>query len=321
MSAHIFLLTGKNAYLLSEERHRWIQGFGEKHGVENCSRIEGASLTYPRLLDEISALPFTAQKRLVIVEGIPAFEKDEVERLPQNIHPDVLLLFIDTSPDRRKSGVKALLAIAEIRECPELAGAALEGWIRDAFMKEGASILPDALRILLFAAGTEQMVLQQEIVKLALHAGGKPVTMQDVETLVLPAGERNVWQMMDLLAGGDAPRTLGFVKELTSRGETTGSLWAMLLWMVSQLTAVAAAVQEGARSPQDVMKKSGVKFGTARSLLPVARRMDRMKLQSILGRFSQADIDLKTGGIRSTVEAPQEAEAILDVCLAELCRA
>ncbi|OGJ63856.1 DNA polymerase III subunit delta [Candidatus Peribacteria bacterium RIFCSPHIGHO2_02_FULL_53_20] len=320
MSPQIFLLTGKNAYLLAEERHRWIQGFRDKHGAENCSRVEGDALTYPHLLDEISVLPFTARKRLVIVEGVPAFEKEEVERLPKDIHPDVLLLFIDPSPDRRKSGVKALFAIADVRECQLLAGAALEGWIRDAFVREGVAILPDALRALVFAAGTEQIVLQQEIAKLALYAGGKPVTRDDVDTLVLPSGERNVWQLIDLLVEGDAPRTLGFVKELTSRGETTGGLWAMLLWIVAQLTAVAAAVQDGARSPQDVMKKSGMKFGTARGLLPIARRMNHGKLQGMLGRFAQADIDLKTGGLRSTAEAPQEAEAILDVCLAELCK-
>lgn len=320
MPSQIFLLTGKNAYMLAEERLRWTEGFREKHGAENCSRIDASQLTYPRLLDEIAVLPFTAQKRLVIVEGVPAFEKEEVERLPKDIHPDVLLLFIDPSPDRRKSGVKALLTVADVRECPELAGAALECWIRDAFARENASILPDALRALILAAGTEQITLQQEIVKLALFAAGKPVTRDDVEALVLPSGERNAWQLMDLLAEGDAPRTLHFVKELTSRGETTGGLWAMLLWTVTQLTVVAAAVQEGARSPQDVMKKSGVKFGTVRSLLPVARRMNQEKLQSILARFAKADIDQKTGGLRSTAEAPQEGEAILDVCLAELCK-
>jgi DNA polymerase III delta subunit len=303
VSPQIFLLTGKNAYLLAEERHRWIQGFREKHGAENSSRIEGVGLTYPALLDEISVLPFTAKKRLVIVEGFPAFEKEEIEKIPGDIHPDVFLLFIDPAPDRRKSGVKALLAIAEVRECPPLLGAALESWIRDTFTIAGATILPDALRALL----------------LAIYAGGKPVKREDIEVLVLPSGERNAWHLMDLLAAGDAPRTIAFVKEITSRGETTAGLWNMLLWTVAQLTVVVAAVQDGARSPQDVMKKAGVKFGTARSLLPIARRIDRSKLQSILVRFARAEIDQKTGGLRSTGEAPQEGEAILDVCLADLC--
>lgn len=320
MSSQVFLLTGDNDYQIAEERYRWLTEFAQKHGAENCSRIEGEELSYPRLLDEIAVLPFTAQKRLVVVEGVPAFEKEEMERLPLDIHPDVLLLFVDGSPDRRKSGTKALLTVAEVRECSALTGPALEAWIRDACTKEGATIQPDALRALLLAAGMEQMVLTQEIRKLALYAQGKPVTRADVEKLVLPAGERNAWQLMDLLAEGDAARTLGFVKELTSRGETTGGLWAMLLWTVSQLAGVSAAVEEGARSPQEVMKKSGVKYGTARSLLPLARRLDRVKLRSTLHRFAEADIALKTGGIRSTAEAPQEGEAILDVCLAELCR-
>ncbi|TSC57285.1 MAG: hypothetical protein Greene041662_1000, partial [Candidatus Peregrinibacteria bacterium Greene0416_62] len=105
-----------------------------------------------------------------------------------------------------------------------------------------------------------------------------------------------------------------------ARGETTVGRWSMLLWIVAQLTAVSSAVQDGARSPQDIMKKAGVKFGTARSLYPVARRMDVARLRHVLRRFAEADMDLKTGGLRATADSPQEAEGILDVCLAELCR-
>ncbi|TSC57909.1 MAG: hypothetical protein Greene041662_868, partial [Candidatus Peregrinibacteria bacterium Greene0416_62] len=214
-------MTGVNGYQISEERHRWISGFREKHGAENCSRIAGATITYPLLLDEIAVLPFTAQKRLVVVEGVPAFEKEEMERLPKDIHPDVLLLFIDGSPDRRRSGIKALLTLAEVRDCPELLGSALEAWIRDMFAKEGTSILPQALRALLGTAGNEQIILIQEIYKLALHSMGKPVTEADVEMLVLPAGERNIWQLMDLLAEGDPGPRRG--KEATgSTGHAVG---------------------------------------------------------------------------------------------------
>lgn len=320
MPNQIYLLTGPNEYLIAEERHRWMQGFSEKHGAENCSRIVGMGLSYPSLLDEIAALPFTARKRLVVVDGVPAFTKEEMERLPSDIHPEVLLLFIDPAPDRRKSATKALLHVAEVRECPALAVAALEAWIRDTCAQEGTTIETDAVRALIHAAGTEQMALKQEITKLALYSLGKTVTVTDVSTLVPLTGERNALQLMDVLAEGEASRVLRCIDELTARGETTGGLWALLLWTVAQLPGIAAAVEQGARSPQDVMKKSGMKFGTARSLLPVIRRMDRKKLCRTLERFARADIDLKTGVLRSTAEAPQEAETILDVCVAELCR-
>ena len=320
MQSQIYLITGDNDYQIVLERRRWIRGFAEKHGEENCSRIEGVGLSYGKLLDEVAVLPFTAQKRLVVVEGVPAFSKEEMERLPKDIHPDVLLLFIDGSPDKRKSGTKALLTIADVRDCTLPSGAALDAWIRDSFTKEGTTIEPNALRMLLSNAGTEQILLAEEIRKLALYAGPRPVTARDIELLVLPTGERNAWHLMDLLSEGDQRRALTFVHDLLSRGETAAGLWPMLLWTVSQLTAVAGAAELGARSPQEVMKKAGVKFGSARSLLPAARRLDRAALRRILQKFAQADIDLKTGVLRSTAEAPQEAEAILDVCIAELCK-
>ena len=81
MQSQIYLITGDNDYQIVLERRRWIRGFAEKHGEENCSRIEGVGLSYGKLLDEVAVLPFTAQKRLVVVEGVPAFSKEEMDKL------------------------------------------------------------------------------------------------------------------------------------------------------------------------------------------------------------------------------------------------
>ena len=319
--APICLLTGDNAYLLRQERRRWIAAFVEKFGAENCSRMDAADLSYSRLLDEVAVLPFTAPKRLVVVEGVPVFEREEMMRLPQDVHPDVVLLLVAPDLDRRRAGAKALLEVAEVRDFAPLAGGALDSWVLQRCSEQGTTITPRALRLLRTLVGEDQMTLDSEIAKLALYAGSKVIDVPEVNALVFPSAEQNVWRLMDILSTGDRSASLRFVRTYLSSGESAGGLWPMLLWLVAQLTQVVAAFQNGAKTEQAIMKSAGLKFGTVRSLLPIARRMDTSALLSLVMMCAQADIDLKTGPLRMSAEAPQEQEALIDLCIAKLCAA
>ena len=65
----------------------WIAEFEKKYGPENLSRLQAKEITLPTLLDEISSVPFLAEKRLVIVQGIPSFAKEDIEMLPKSYTP------------------------------------------------------------------------------------------------------------------------------------------------------------------------------------------------------------------------------------------
>ncbi len=317
--APICLFTGDNAYLLREERRRWIVSFTEKYGAENSSRVDAAGLSYSRLLDEVSVLPFTAPKRLVIVEGMPNFEREEIMRLPADTHSDVILLFICPDLDKRRSGTKALLEIAEVKNFMPLTGAVLDAWMAQRCQQLSVSITPQARCLLHALVGEDQIMLDAEILKLSIYVHGRTIEVADVRSLVLPSAEQNVWHVLDILSSGDSAAALQFVRTYLASGESAAGLWPTLLWAVSQLTQVAAAFHDGARTEQAIMKRCGLKFGTVRSLLPIARRMDRSALLALVEMCAQADIDLKTGPLRMSADAPQEQEALIDLCVARLC--
>ncbi len=319
--APICLFTGDNAYLLGEERRRWITSFTEKYGAENYSRIDASGLSYPRLLDEIAVLPFTAPKRLVILDGMPNFEREEILRLPADTHSDVILLLICPELDRRRAASKALLEIAEVKNFSSVTGAVLDAWMRQRCSELSLSITPQALRQLHLLVGEDQMMLESEIRKLALYANGRTLDIADVLSLVLPSAEQNVWHLMDILSTGDSVAALRFVRTYLASGASAAGLWPTLLWLVAQLTLASAAFENGAKTEAAIIKQSGLKFGTVRSLLPIVRRMDRSHLLALSEMCAQADIDLKTGPLRMSAEAPQEQEVLIDLCVAKLCKA
>ncbi len=310
--ANIYLFTGENDYLLREERRRWIGEFVKKYGDENCARLDGTKLTIRELLDEISVLPFLSEKRLVVVDGVPRSTKEEMQSIEASIHPQVLLLFADSSPDKRTAGVKELLKIAEVKEFAPTKGASLNGWMA-AYAAEHGYVLPKiGADVLLGFVGEDQGMLAQEIQKLAAASHGKTLTRNDIEQLVIPTDEGVVWKITDLLSGGSKNDAFLYARRLLSRGGDAYGLWAILLSMLKNIVAVRAAADAGYRDLKDIAGAANVHPFAARSLVAYARRLKPEQLCAFLAWVVQSDRALKSGTLRSTDEAPQELLALID---------
>lgn len=323
--ANLFLFTGENEWSLRQEVRRWTKEFREKHGEENLERVEAKDATVSLLSDKLATAPFIAERRLVMLEGIPFAaknaetmeKKDDAKASLAAVlacqHPSVILLIIAPSPDKRLSVTKELLKIATVQEFPALKGEKLHHWVRDQIRLHGSTIDMPALMLLLDFVGDDQMALSNEIEKLALYCTGRSVTVSDVESLVLPSAERNIWALTALLSDGHPEAAVRFVRELLDRGESAQKLWnATILWMIGNLLPVAAAYAEGVRSPEAIADAMGIKPGTARALLPLARRCDRAVLRNVVDRTVQMDLGLKTGSFRTTADSEEELESIID---------
>ena len=305
---NIFLFTGENSFLLRQERHRWIQAFQAKHGEENCLVLDGQRLIIRELLDDIAVLPFLAEKRLVVVDTVPKCSREEVQLLTTVIHPSVVLLFCDAKPDKRTTGVKELLTIAQVKDFAILKGKSLSQWIANYAQTQSASIDPAAIEFL----GEDMELLSQEIDKLSLFATGRKILREDVELMTLPSDEGIVWRMTDLLSEGSRTEALKYAKRIQERGGDAYGLWAILLSFLKNIVLVRAAVDGGITSSKDIADKTSVHIFALRSLLPYAKRVSSSNLQTFLAWAVRADRDLKTGIIRATDEAPQEIAVLVD---------
>lgn len=315
---NIFLFKGENTFLLDAEKQRWLREFATKHGPENLTRLEATGLTFREFLDEISAAPFIAEKRLVLVIGVPRFSKDEMKRMPEAMHPQTVVAFFDAKPDKRLGGLKELERIATVKNFAVPKNAEVRVWVFTHAKSLGTEISNDGVELLLSIVGTDQVFLANELKKLALRAAGRGITVEDVQELAVPSGEQEVFALMNLLAAGKSAEALKFTKELLRSGESPQALWGMLLWMLENLSIVRAASMEGVRNPAKIAQM-GVPFPSVRTLLPLCDRIDDASFDRFLHRTIDADIALKTGGYRATAEAPEELVALIDRYVLDAC--
>ena len=169
--------------------------------------------------------------------------------------------------------------------------------------------------------GPYQIHLQQELQKLALFAGDRAISIADIDLIVMPSNERQGWGLMDVLGSSDAQGAIEYTRRLLQQGESVHGLWNILLWMMSSLVPVVSAVQDGMVNPGAIAKQLGVSFGSARALLPLAKRIDRKRLQPLIERITAYDVSLKTGGYRATVDDDRELQILIDRIILACCQA
>lgn len=310
--AAVFVFTGENNHALREEKARWVQEFTKKHGEDNMIRLEGKSQTLRSLLDEVSMMPFLAEKRLFVIDGIPKLDKEEVDVLLEQVHPQVIVLFSDPKPDKRLGGVKQLLAKADVKEFAPLKGPKLAEWLTAAALSNGATLDAKARDLLIEFIGEDQELLLGEVQKLALHAGGKPITTEDIELMTIPTDEGVVWKMTDLLSAGRKKDAAAFVKKTLDRGGDAYGLWAILLSFLKNMAAVRLALDSGVASSKEIAEETGVHPFALRSLLPYVQKSKTADINAFLRWAAESDVRLKTGLLRATDEAPEEMRALLD---------
>lgn len=310
--ASIHLLTGENSYLLRQEKHRWIHEFIKKFGEENCVHMQAQGLTIRNLLDEIAVMPFLSERRLVVIDGIPRASKEEILSIEQNIHPHVILLFVEAKPDKRTAGAKELLVRADVRECKPLSSKELRVWMVQMAKERGVELPMNITEAIVEHTGEDQDTIALELEKLCTYCNKGTLTLKDVDVMIIPSDEGIIWSISDYLSSGKHADALRYARRMLDRGGEAYGLWAVLLAMLKNLISVYAALEAGQKNPKDISDATGVHIFAVRSLSQHARRLHLKDLNVFLRWVAQSDRDLKTGALRSTDEAPQELRALID---------
>src|SRR5437016_10648421 len=159
-----------------------------------------------------------------------------IEEYCKNPNPDALVVFvadhISIPADVRRMEMQDKERYHRIREtmgqyCSIVELARVEQgeavrWIADycASRDVPVKIDPDGARELVDALGGDMMMISNELEKLMLYAGAKNrITLGDVETMVLAAKQRSLYELTDAISSKERVRALEILDAILSSGE------------------------------------------------------------------------------------------------------
>jgi DNA polymerase III subunit delta len=324
----LYIFHGEDEFQRAEAVRQLRAGMGgdPQFAELNTTRLDGRSLSFGELRHHTDAIPFLAEHRLVLVEGLLARleprrkasedgeEEIEVESnaelkeqlldyLP-NLPPTTWLLFDE---NKKLAANNAILKFADkdkkhaqVRHFAPPAVDALPDWVVEHAEKKGGSIEFSAANDLALFIGADLNALDNEIEKLVLYCNGETIRREDVRTLVAPAQESTIFEMVDALGQRKTTRALEVLHEQLGNNANEFYLLTMITRQYRLMLQVRDLSSRGMQ--QDAIQKQlGMHPFVGRKISEQARNYTVEQLEEILTRLLETDIALKTSRLEATL--------------------
>ena len=328
----IYLLHGTDTYSLRAylDELRAAVGMTDVQDA-NITSLTAQDANPASITGMCQAMPFLADRRMVIVEGLfgslagegrggkgkASAEKladwqDFFPSLSENMPPTSDLVFIEGALRMNTPLLKDMKAVAEVKEFGNMNPNDLRGWVQNRVMERGGSITTNAVQMLVDMIGTDLWGLASEVEKLSLYATGRAIEIEDVEEMVVSVKEVSVFAVVDAVLEGNRTAAMRSLTKMLEGEVTVPYLLSMIGRQVRLLLLAKDLIQQ--QVPQgELGGRLGINSAyPLRKTLEQARRFTPEALQQLHTGLLDTDIAIKTGA--------QGERLALEFLVAEICQ-
>ena len=329
----LYVLMGEDDFSRRQSLDKIKKGIGDPTtSVANTTELAGRQVTLEQLKTACETMPFLAERRLVIIEGL--LERYERQGKPKpnkkkthltdrqnerksiadyltRIPPFTTLVLMEGKLSNRNSLLKELTGKAEIKTFPMLRDNKLRQWIPGRVAEAGGSISVQAADLLAKFVGGNLWAMTNEIDKLVLFTNGRRIDEEDVRVVVSYTQEANVFAMVDAILGFKG----GQAEELLAQLLQQGAAPAYLLVMLSRQTRILVRLKElksKGKSRAEIQERLNMTSDFVfHKALEQANKYSFGRLKEAYHKILEADLSIKTGRY--------DGELALNILIAELC--
>jgi DNA polymerase-3 subunit delta len=318
-----YVLHGEDEFSRSEILAEMKAKMGEPAMADlNTTVLDGSKVTLAELMHACDAVPFLADRRLVIIEGLltrlgaggkgrayrdkeqPAWKKEYLEKLTAYLNrlPETTRLVFAESRSVNPSHPVLKMALADkgrghAREFRLPTSGKLRRWITDRVGRKGSEIEASAAEELAAFVGSNLRLLDQELDKLISYVNrARPITKADVHLLVSYVQQANVFEMVDALGRRDGERAIKLLHRLLEDGEHPLSLFGMIVRQFRIMIQIKDLAERGI-PPKKIGAQLGLHSFVAEKGLRQSRNFSMEQLETIYRKLLETDVAIKTGQV------------------------
>ena len=302
----LIFLYGQDTYRSREETRKIIEEYRKANSNWlDLIKIDVSDKNleiFEDIYQSVNAVSMFSNKKLIIIENVflpdqktqekilKLLEKKETEK-----NKDITIIFWAEEVDKKNKLFKFLEERAKVKEFNNLRGIQLRNWIKDFIQNQGGGIDNQALDKLIEYVGSDLWRITNEINKLisfksqAPNSKSQTIKGEDIELLVRPEIDLNIFEMIDALGYKNKSKALSLFKKHLEKGEDEGYLLSMFIYQIRNLIKL----KSGGRLDMHpfVIKKTRQQ----------ARNFSFEDLKKIYYQLLTIDFDIKTGRADSKV--------------------
>ena len=320
-----YVLAGDEIFLLDRCRAAVLKAFVPPDLRDFClSDFDLTSTSIFEVLDRAQTPSLMAPFQVIFVRNVRQLytrgaKKDEfaaLDRYFKSPNPQAMLLFIADflriPADTRRMELDDKNRFERLTETlgahcgmVELARVSEEDAMRWATAKAqesgGLRLEADAARELVDALGADMMLVSSELEKLLLYTSGRGrITLGDVETMVLSAKQRTLYELTDAISARDRVRALALLEGLLNSSDAgedaaIGHLYMLARTFRQMLVILEKNVRDSRAIWQALWQGFRMPPFAADDLIRQARRYkSRRELTRALRLVARADLELRS---------------------------
>ena len=260
----------------------------------NYDAMDASTAGPDGILNAAETLPMMGKRRLVVVRQLHELAADQLAKLLPYLdapNPSTTLVLLADKVNKsikfyKTAAKKGVLHQIDVPKQPT-------GWIQAEARRRGMKMDSQAVRRLADVVGSDTGRLASSMEQLALFAGERNVTADDVDNLVAETRERTVFELVDAVGEGNRARALTAIARLFAQRESSIGLVVMLARHFRQL-ALFCELVAGRTPRRELPKLIGVPPFVLDKLAAQTRAYPAEAARQALVILSTADRDLKS---------------------------
>jgi DNA polymerase-3 subunit delta len=190
-------------------------------------------------------------------------------------------------------------------------------WVMEKAQQQEVKVDQDAARELVDSLGADMMMVSRELEKLILFAGErKRITLGDVETMVLAAKQRSLYELTDAISAKEKTRALAVLDALLSTSEGEDAAIGHLSMLARTFRQMLVILEKNVRDTRAIWQVLWQGFRVppfaAEDIIRQARRYkSRRELTRALKLIARADLALRSN--------PPTKRLVLEQLVLQLC--
>lgn len=309
----IVFLFGQDTYRSYQELKKIFEHYKKNQKKEvDLKILDLKEKNFEDFKTEISFSSVFAEKKLIVLKNVfsnRAFQEKFLREIECFSKAKETILFYEEGDIKEKSFFQAVKKHGKWQEFQPLEDWSLKVWIKRELKKLGAEIEEEALRKLIEFVGNDLWQISNEMKKLVNYTNGKIIKKEEIELLVRPKIERDIFRALEAIAGKDKKTALKLIKNHLARGEKVSYLLAMIKYQFKNLLIIKDLL-ERKTSFQIILKKLQIPRFVFQKNLALAKKFTLSQLKNIYRKIFKGDLAIKTGKI--------DPETVLDLLITEI---
>ncbi len=271
----------------------------------NVVVLDGKKVEPTKLVAELRAAPFLAEKRLVVIENIlSSSDKSLLQQLAEVISDHK----IPESTNAIFWQGETLSKVKEAKELQEhlshekyaqefapLTGPKLTAWIHKEVTSRGGAAQDTAAAFLATNAGHDMWLLNSLIDQLVAYSSSA-ITVDHVKLFVEEKIDDSAFAMIDAIISGNKKLAFTLLTAQRRLGEEDGKLFGLLIWQLRVMLEIADLLASEPGITSDVVARElGVHPFVVKKNFAAAKKYSLSRLRQAYADLLTIDVKTKTG--------------------------